>query len=296
MKYTALDLKRIGSKRFMELVKDIESLEHALKAIKQKNVAYLNNFVLSPEKIKLYIQEKLVFIDRFPNSLFLFIKMHDYYKLYYFTQDYKDMVADFNTLNYSFIIICELLNYGDIDKDAQEMLENCGFTYYSSLINMYKTMQASTKVVKLPNNVVYAEKEDVDEIWQLLLDNFNKYVDINIIKKELENYIKDKHVIITKEHGKIVAFCVYFVTKGKGEGRYLYIDKDYKDTLLGVMFMSIMLELLNGAKYLSGFVREDNKYLFSFYEKLNFQYGDLKNIIYCKVPVGQVIDEIKPMN
>lgn len=296
MKYTALDLKRIGSKRFMELVKDIESLEHALKAIKQKNVAYLNNFVLSPEKIKLYIQEKLVFIDRFPNSLFLFIKMHDYYKLYYFTQDYKDMIADFNTLNYSFIIICELLNYGDIDKDAQEMLENCGFTYYSSLINMYKTMQASTKVVKLPNNVIYAEKEDVDEIWQLLLDNFNKYVDINIIKKELENYIKDKHVIITKEHGKIVAFCVYFVTKGKGEGRYLYIDKDYKDTLLGVMFMSIMLELLNGAKYLSGFVREDNKYLFSFYEKLNFQYGDLKNIIYCKVPDGQVIDEIKPMN
>ena len=280
----------------MELVKDIESLEHALKAIKQKNVAYLNNFLLSPEKIKLYIQEKLVFIDRFPNSLFLFIKMHDYYKLYYFTQDYKDMIADFNTLNYNFIIICELLNYGAIDKDAQKMLEKCGFTYYSSLINMYKTMQASTKVVKLPNNIIYADENDTDEIWQLLLDNFNKYVDINIIKKELENYIKDKHVIITKEHGKIVAFCVYFVTKGKGEGRYLYIDKDYKDTLLGVMFMSIMLELLNGAKYLSGFVREDNKYLFSFYEKLNFQYGDLKNIIYCKVPDGQVIDEIKPMN
>lgn len=296
MKYTALDLKRIGSKIFMELVKDIESLEHALKAIKQKNVAYLNNFLLSPEKIKLYIQEKLVFIDRFPNSLFLFIKMHDYYKLYYFTQDYKDMIADFNTLNYNFIIICELLNYGAIDKDAQKMLEKCGFTYYSSLINMYKTMQASTKVVKLPNNIIYADENDTDEIWQLLLDNFNKYVDINIIKKELENYIKDKHVIITKEHGKIVAFCVYFVTKGKGEGRYLYIDKDYKDTLLGVMFMSIMLELLNGAKYLSGFVREDNKYLFSFYEKLNFQYGDLKNIIYCKVPDGQVIDEIKPMN
>lgn len=296
MKYTALDLKRIGSKIFMELVKDIESLEHALKAIKQKNVAYLNNFLLSPEKIKLYIQEKLVFIDRFPNSLFLFIKMHDYYKLYYFTQDYKDMIADFNTLNYNFIIICELLNYGAIDKDAQKMLEKCGFTYYSSLINMYKTMQASTKVVKLPNNIIYADENDTDEIWQLLLDNFNKYVDINIIKKELENYIKDKHVIITKENGKIVAFCVYFVTKGKGEGRYLYIDKDYKDTLLGVMFMSIMLELLNGAKYLSGFVREDNKYLFSFYEKLNFQYGDLKNIIYCKVPDGQVIDEIKPMN
>lgn len=296
MKYTALDLKRIGNKIFMELVKNIESLEHALKAIKQKNVAYLNNFVLSPEKIKLYIQEKLVFIDRFPNSLFLFIKMHDYYKLYYFTQDYKDMIADFNTLNYNFIIICELLNYGAIDKDAQKMLEKCGFTYYSSLINMYKTMQASTKVVKLPNNIIYADENDTDEIWQLLLDNFNKYVDINIIKKELENYIKDKHVIITKEHGKIVAFCVYFVTKGKGEGRYLYIDKDYKDTLLGVMFMSIMLELLNGAKYLSGFVREDNKYLFSFYEKLNFQYGDLKNIICCKVPDGQVIDEIKPMN
>ena len=296
MKYTALDLKRIGSKKFMELVKDIESLEHALKAIKQKNVAYLNNFVLSPEKIKLYIQEKLVFIDRFPNSLFLFIKMHDYYKLYYFTQDYKDMIADFNTLNYNFIIICELLNYGAIDKDAQKMLEKCGFTYYSSLINMHKTMKASTKVVKLPNNIIYADENDTDEIWQLLLDNFNKYVDINIIKKELENYIKDKHVIITKEHGKIVAFCVYFVTKGKGEGRYLYIDKDYKDTLLGVMFMSFMLELLNGAKYLSGFVREDNKYLFSFYEKLNFQYGDLKNIIYCKVPDGQVIDEIKPMN
>lgn len=296
MKYTALDLKRIGSKIFMELVKDIECVDNAIKEIKQKNVAYLNNFLLSPDKLKLYIQEKLVFIDRFPNSLFLFIKMHDYYKLYYFTQDYKDMIADFNTLNYNFIIICELLNYGAIDKDAQKMLEKCGFTYYSSLINMYKTMQASTKVVKLPNNIIYADENDTDEIWQLLLDNFNKYVDINIIKKELENYIKDKHVIITKEHGKIVAFCVYFVTKGKGEGRYLYIDKDYKDTLLGVMFMSIMLELLNGAKYLSGFVREDNKYLFSFYEKLNFQYGDLKNIIYCKVPDGQVIDEIKPMN
>lgn len=296
MKYTALDLKRIGSKRFMELVKDIESLEHALKAIKQKNVAYLNNFVLSPEKIKLYIQEKLVFIDRFPNSLFLFIKMHDYYKLYYFTQDYKDMIADFNTLNYNFIIICELLNYGAIDKDAQKMLEKCGFTYYSSLINMYKTMQASTKVVKLPNNVVYAEKEDVDEIWQLLLDNFNKYVDINIIKKELENYIKDKHVIITKEHGKIVAFCVYFISKNKGEGRYLYIDKDYKDTLLGVMFMSFMLELLNGAKYSSGFVREDNKYLLDFDLKLGYKYGQVNDVIYYKAFNGVSIEPIKPMN
>ena len=296
MKYTALDLKRIESKRFMELVKDIEYLEHALKDIKQKNDAYLNNFLLSPDKLKLYIQEKLVFIDKFPNSLFLFIKMHDYYKLYYFTEDYKYMINDFNTLNYPFIIVCELLIYGNTGIEEQEMLKKCGFTYYSSLINMHKTMKASEKVVKLPNNIVYADENDTDEIWQLLLDNFNKYVDVNIIKKELESYIRDKHVIITKENGKIAAFCVYFINKAKGEGRYLYIDKNYKDTLLGVMFMSIMLELLNGAKYLSGFVREDNKYLFSFYEKLNFQYGDLKSIIYCKVPEGQVIDEIKPMN
>lgn len=280
----------------MKKITDITEIHQIITDIKLHHQNFISNFYLSQDKQELYIQENLLFVVKYEKTIFLFLLLHDYYKLYFFSASYEDLQNDIKKIDVmDKIIICELMGRHSLDKE-QMILEDAGFTYYSRLIQMYKKMQASKRNIKFPPNIVYAEKEDVDEIWQLLLDNFNKYVDINIIKKELENYIKDKHVIITKEHGKIVAFCVYFVTKGKGEGRYLYIDKDYKDTLLGVMFMSIMLELLNGAKYLSGFVREDNKYLFSFYEKLNFQYGDLKNIIYCKVPDEQVIDEIKPMN
>lgn len=280
----------------MELLKDTEQLNNAVQKIKNSNKTFINNFVLSTDKLELYIKEKLVFITECNNSVFLFIKLHDYYKLYYFTKSYEYMVQDFNKLKFSSIIVCELLNYGDVSEHELEMLQKCGFQYYSSLINLQKMMKASTKSIQLPTSIVYAEKDDVNEIWQLLLNNFNKYVDINIIKNELEEYVDNDSVIITKDNGKIVAFCVYFIHKGKGEGRYLYVDSNYKDTMLGVMFMSYMLELLNGAKYLSGFVREDNAYLFSFYEKLKFQYGNLKCMIYCKVPEGQQIEEIKPMN
>lgn len=280
----------------MKKITDITEIHQIITDIKIQHQGFISNFYLSQDKQELYIKEKLLFVVKYEKTIFLFLLLHDYYKLYFFSASYEDLQNDIKKIDVmDKIIVCELMGRHSLDKE-QMILENAGFTYYSRLIQMYKKMQASKRNIKFPPNIVYAEKEDVDEIWQLLLDNFNKYVDINIIKKELENYIKDKHVIITKEHGKIVAFCVYFINKGKGEGRYLYIDKNYKDTVLGALYTSIMLSLVNQAQYQSGFVREDNKYLLDFDLKLGYKYGQVNDIIYYKAFNGVSIEPIKPMN
>ena len=280
----------------MKKITDITEIHQIITDIKLHHQNFISNFYLSQDKQELYIQENLLFVVKYEKTIFLFLLLHDYYKLYFFSASYEDLQNDIKKIDVmDKIIVCELMGRHSLDKE-QMILENAGFTYYSRLIQMYKKMQASKRNIKFSPNIVYAEKEDVDEIWQLLLDNFNKYVDINIIKKELENYIKDKHVIITKEHGKIVAFCVYFINKGKGEGRYLYIDKNYKDTVLGALYTSIMLSLVNQAQYQSGFVSEDNKYLLDFDLKLGYKYGQVNDIIYYKAFNGVSIEPIKPMN
>lgn len=280
----------------MELVKDISELQSFITYIKLQKKEYISNFFLSYEKQLLYIEEKLLYFIKLDNTVFLLLKLHDYFKVYYFSNDYESLKNDINKLQLKDdILICEIMGKHSLDKE-KAMLESSGYMYYSSLVHMYKRTKALKKDIKLPANVIYAGKEDIDEIWQLLFEHFNKYVDINIIKKELVKFAEDKCVLISKDNGKIVAFCVYFIHKGKGEGRYLYIDETYKTTLLGVTFFSLMLQLLDTCQYVSGFVREDNQYLIDFNKTLKYEMGIIKCFIYAKVPENKYIEEIKPMN
>ena len=89
----------------MENIKTLEELKSFITYIKEKQQGYITNFYISSERIAILIKAECLFYIKYENTVFIFMKINDYMKLYYFSTNYSTLSNDLlhlDSLNFRF--------------------------------------------------------------------------------------------------------------------------------------------------------------------------------------------------
>lgn len=280
----------------MVLITDISEIRQFITYIKLQHKDFLSNFYLSQDKQELYISEQLLYFQKYSGTVFLFLCIHDYYKLYYFSSSYDALKNDIAKINCSDkIIVCELIGRESLYNE-QKVLKDAGFTYYSRLIHFTKKMNNFNRTLNFPKNMRYACIDDFNGIKSIMNNQFNKYVDVNMIDAEIINYINNKSVIIVEYNKEVAGFTIFNIKSGRVHAIMGGVKNEYKGTYISVMLFDFVFRLYDNSKFFSGFVREDNEYLLNYYRKSKYIEDGLYSVIFYKECGNKKIEKIIPMN
>lgn len=283
----------------MENIKTLEELKSFITYVKEKQQGYITNFYISNERINIFLQDECLFFIKYDNTVFVFMKINDYMKLYYFSTNYSTLSNDLlrlDSLNFNnTVLICDIMGKGEL-LEEKKILHKSGFKTYGSLIHFTKQMKNIDKPLKLPDNLKYATLDDFDEIISIIHSQFNKYIDINFMDEEIKQYIEKKQTIkILDDKGKLAGFFVFDFKGKKVYAIIAAVKKEYKNTFYSFSLFSYANEIYDRYKFCSLFVRNDNMYLLKYYRKLKFIEDGLKIHVLFK-EYGKKIEEIIAMN
>lgn len=282
----------------MQEITNVKDISNFITDIKIKRKGFISNMFLSEEKLNIYISEHRLFFVKEENTYFIFFKIHDYYRLYYFSINYDELNKSLNKLVLpKNIIVCELLGKNGLENECN-VLENNKFKKYSTIINFSKkNKNINTDEMVFPECIRYAKQEDYTAIKTILFDLFNRFIDINMTVEEIKYNIDKQNVIVVEnENQEVIGFAIYSITNGKGFTNISGIKPEYKQTLYGKILYMTLNELYTHSAFTSLFVREDNDYLMNYYKKLKYTETGLVSIIYYIENGDDKITAIKPMN
>lgn len=280
----------------MELIKSIEELQSLISYIKLQNKGFITNFFISHNKQCMYIEDTILYYKKYKSTVFIFLHLHDYFKLYYFACSYNDLSESLAECDMpASIIICELIGKGAM-SDEKNILADNGFSKYSKLIHFTKKMNNSNREIKFPNCIRYGTDDDFPAIKSIMYAQFNKYVDINLTDNEILHYINNHSCIVVVDNENVIGFAIYDIQPKRIHPIIGGLKSEYKDSFFGIILFDFFIKLHGTANIVSAFVREDNEYLLNWYRKLDYKEDGLYSEIFYKENGNEKIDKIIPMN
>lgn len=280
----------------MELIKSIEELQSLISYIKLQNKGFITNFFISQNKQHMYIEDTILYYKKCKSTVFIFLHLHDYFKLYYFACSYNDLSESLAECDMpESIIICELIGKGAMSDEKNILVDN-GFSKYSKLIHFTKKMNNFNRTLVFPENMRYACLYDFDGIKSIMNNQFNKYVDINMTDAEIMNYINNKSVVIVEYDKEVAGFTIFNIKSGRVQAIMGGVKNEYKGTYISVILFDYVFRLYDNSKFFSGFVREDNEYLLNYYRKSKYIEDGLYSEILYKECGNKKIEKIIPIN
>lgn len=280
----------------MELIKSIEELQSLISYIKLQNKGFITNFFISHNKQCMYIEDTILYYKKCKSTVFIFLHLHDYFKLYYFACSYNDLSESLAECDMpESIIICELIGKSAM-SDEKNILADNGFSKYSKLIHFTKKMNNSNREIKFPNCIRYGTNDDFPAIKSIMYAQFNKYVDINLTDNEILHYINNQSCVVVVDNNIVIGFSIYDIQTKRMHAIIGGLKSEYKDSFFGVILFDFLIKLHGTANIVSAFVREDNEYLLNWYRKLDYKEDGLYSEIFYKENGNEKIDKIIPMN
>ena len=247
----------------MEPINNYTEIQSFITQIKGQYKTIVYNYFENQVAANDYIGERNLFYKSAGNSIFLYKKIDDYYKIYFFSPSYNMLQEDLKLLDLSSgIIVCDL--YGKELTTEYNIFVNAGFCEYGKLYHYIKKNTEVFEISELPDFIRYADLKDIPEIWEMICKNFNKYLDINIHYNQLARIITSGKSLVLILNNKIAGFYILDIYKGKAYSYYSFVERQYRNSIYSMTLMTKAMELLNQSKFISGYIRNDNRYIMDF--------------------------------
>ncbi|MEZ5197510.1 MAG: hypothetical protein R2764_14275 [Bacteroidales bacterium] len=217
------------------------------------------------------------------NTLVILDKEIDFYRTYYFSDNYGSVEKILNSIEEKTLV----LEYLAKEKSAEaiEMFNKAGFNEFSV---HHKIVNKTLPKFKINQELHYATSADVPEIYESLFNNFVRYSDHLPTIEFLENAALNKNIILYKENDKIIAYIIFEIKGGTSYFGF-WFSSQKENPLIGINLMVNLYGLLNSKniKMAYGWVKDDNYKVIDIHKKFGFYFEGLTNYIYLKNPQGQ---------
>jgi len=100
-------------------------------------------------------------------------------------------------------------------------------------VRMSKINQSNNSIYKSNKKIRNAKLIDIQEVQTLLTNNFDKYTEQIPVYEELEQWVKQSHLIVYELDSKIVGFLIYDLTGVTLYLRYWFVCPEYRDLKIG---------------------------------------------------------------
>ena len=147
---------------------------------------------------------------------------HDFFRLYFFTNDLADLERILRDVDLpSDVIAGYLTKAADkaVDENIAAAFQQSGF----NPIATYRRMITYRLPPQRPNPALeYAIAADVDQIYEDLFQTFNKYTDHLPTKDRLHGYVVNQWVIVNRQAGRILGAVCFQLPGPRVNYNYLY--------------------------------------------------------------------------
>jgi len=159
-----------------------------------------------------------IFTAATARSVLLANDEHDFFRLYFFTNDLADLEQTLRDVNFSGDVVAGYLTKA-ADENIAAAFQQSGF----NPIATYRRMVTYRLPPRQPNPALeYAIAADVDQIHEGLFQTFNKYTDHLPTKNRLLDYVVKQQVIVNRQAGRIVGAVCFQLQGPLVNYNYLY--------------------------------------------------------------------------
>ena len=264
----------------MRLVTSFEEVRTSINEIRNLRKGCITNFYLDEKKVNLWVNQQLLWIKK-TNESVVFIKRNDgFLNIFFYSTAANTLLAALSQLDKNNTYILEQL----IDKKSNtaliDDLETIGFRKYKKLVRMSRLNNEScSSEVKTTEN---ASPIDIPIIHHLLHEYFDKYAEQLPTMEELEELVKNNHIIILKKNKNLVGFIIYFLAPSTLHLRYWFVCPEFRNQGLGDILFREFCHRGEKARRHILWVMENNHNAIMRYKHYGYKTEDLKDYILIK--------------
>lgn len=218
----------------MNKISNIEEIIKQIATIRNLRKGYITNFFLDEKKHSLWILKGILYSERIGDSFFLIKENNGFNNVFYASTTIDDLISDFNKLNitqYNKTIIIDFIGKKEVCKQISQVFISSGFNIYCKLKRMSKP---TTFYEYIPSNdVIYATKEDVKDVLDILNQYFDVLTEQIPFIEELEKLAQKNHILLYKIEGMIAGFVIFEMSHVSLYLRYWFVHPNFREKGIG---------------------------------------------------------------
>lgn len=240
------------------------------------NVTQINEFFSNPDIIKVESSSAIVF----------FTKQEDFYKCHFYSNSLVELeraiIKGLKMIEENEKVVIEMVSNNVLDKELALFFRRMGFTGHSTYKRMYCNEFLNFEDYQYNNEVQLATQNDIEEIYQLLHENFDIIGDYLPDLDEISKRILSNQITCIKMNSDLAGLSIF---EDRGTSmiylRAIFIKPEFRGLKIG---QDLIIHKMNQNKNkrFTLWVREDNDAALRMYKKLNFIEDGLKNYIFVK--------------
>ena len=246
-------------KQHLDLIDDIKS-----KGCKASNLYMFSDDI---EKLIKLNKWKYLSLD---NGLLFLDDNDSFYRCYYFL----NVDEKYDYINFDKDVVIEFPFNNELrDRQLKQIdkLYELGFILGRQSSEMFLKKEDINKI-NINCNVEYADIDDIDQISNILINNFNPLYSFLPNKEELINSIKINNVYVVKEFDKVVGILCCDFDNNKAYIRQVAIDKQYRNKGYGLSLIGYFINDKQANEYLH-WVDINNDKAISIYRKFGYNFS-----------------------
>lgn len=208
-------------------------------------------------------------------SIVLKKKEVNYSRLYVLSIDSNDLLSIFNSLPYEDKLVINIPSKREI-TDWVELFAATGFSKIGEYNRYYN------KIIKERKSAIgdFAQCDDVDDVYDLLYDNFSPMVDYLPSRCELEMMVSNHQVLVDYDENRKVCGTLIYTIEGQKCYFNAWIDKGNNGLFLLYKVYNIVAE--HGIKYTYFWVDSKNEKVIKLHLLMGAAADGLKDYTYIK--------------
>lgn len=239
-----------------------------------KNRPKYTNCFINYNKFLTLIENEIFFIES--NNIFILKSENGIFKFLYFVDSLKDIGKSNAFLkNINTPVALEF-----VTKDIKNIpkFEDFGFIFYKVFSRYFVNKENRILPKSIKNSIQLADKNDIEEIYSMVIEIFDPLCDFIPTINELESFVHNKELYVAKNN-EILGFALYLKQPYGYELRIFCISSKYRSIGLGYDFVA---SLPNDKEICKCWI-DDNNYASIHLNKLiGFTIDGLKNYIFVQ--------------
>ena len=225
----------------MDKVESIEQLKELIAYVRNLRHGFVTNFYLDEEKHAAWIQTGEFQYDKWDDTVFL---LFDHYSpdnakyftnMFYISTSEEAMLARLREYPERYIYDLYVLDIVGRDNMCLPLVEKLKAMrgYNDATLVRMTRLQSEELRVKSEESIVYAKREDVALINELLHTHFDEQMEQLPLEEELEKMIEQKHILLSMREGNVAGMLLFDLNGTTLYLRYWLVLPEYRNKGVG---------------------------------------------------------------
>lgn len=276
----------------MDKVESIEQLKELIAYVRNLRQGFVTNFYLDEEKHAAWIRTGEFHYDKSDDTVFLLFDHYAPDNAKYFTNMFYISTSEDTMLErlkeYPEKYIYDLYVLDIVGRDTMclplvEKLKAMRGYNDATLVRMTRMQQSEELIMNSEESIVYAKREDVGMIDEMLHTHFDEQMEQLPLVEELEKMVERKHVLLSMREGKVAGMLLFDLNVTTLYLRYWLVLPEYRNKGVGSELLRQFLREGRETKRQILWVNEANENAIVRYEHYGFKKENMYDYIirYC---------------